>query len=103
MPAKSKFNSIETLISLEFMPAKSKLNSIETLISQELIDSEISHKECKIIFDENLKYEKIKENVRMIKSQKIDAKKDELKEDEGEKIESNKIIRENNRNRVFSF
>ena len=35
------------------MLAKSKLNSIETLISQALIDMEISHK-----------YEKMKENVR---------------------------------------
>ena len=34
------------------MLAKSKLNSIETLISQALIDLEISHEEFKAIADE---------------------------------------------------
>ena len=44
------------------------------------------------------KYEKLKENIEMIKSQKHDANKDKLNEDEGEKIETNKIPRENNGN-----
>ena len=44
------------------MLAKSKLNSIETLISQALIDMEISHEEFVAIFKEKDKYEKIKEN-----------------------------------------
>ena len=44
------------------------------------------------------KSEKSKENIEMIKSQKLDAKKDKLNEDEGEKIETNKIPRENNGN-----
>ena len=39
--------------------AKSKLNSIETLISQALIDMEISHEEFIAIFKEKDKYEKI--------------------------------------------
>ena len=64
------------------MLAKSKLNSIETLISQELIDLEISHEELKTIVKEKEKYEKMKENIRMIKSS------DELGENNG-------IIREN--------
>ena len=46
------------------MLAKSKLNSIETLISQVLIGMEISHEEFIAIFKEKDKYEKIKENLR---------------------------------------
>ena len=46
------------------MLAKSKLNSIETLILQALIDMEISHEEFIAIFKEKDKYEKMKENVR---------------------------------------
>ena len=50
------------------MLAKSKLNSIETLISQPLLDLEISHEEFKTIVKEKEKYEKMKESIRMIKS-----------------------------------
>ena len=50
------------------MLAKSKLNSIETLISQALIDLEISHEEFKTIVNEKEKYEKMKESIRMIKN-----------------------------------
>ena len=46
------------------MLAKSKLNSIETLISQALIDLDISHEEFIRILKEKDKYEKIKENLR---------------------------------------
>ena len=46
------------------MLAKSKLNSIETLICQALIDMEISHEEFVTILKEKDKYEKIKENLR---------------------------------------
>ena len=44
--------------------AKSKLNSIETLISQALFDIEISQEEYIAILKEKGKYEKIKENLR---------------------------------------
>ena len=44
------------------MFAKSKLNSIETLVPRALIDMEISHEE--LILKEKDKYEKMKENVR---------------------------------------
>ena len=74
------------------MLGKSKLNYIETLISQEWIDSEISLKKLKGITDEKEKYEKMKENIRMMKSQKSDAKKEKLNEEEAKKIESNKSI-----------
>ena len=46
------------------MLAKSKLNSIETLISQALTDTEISHEEFIAIFKEKDKCEKMKENLR---------------------------------------
>ena len=46
------------------MLAKSKLNSIETLISQALIDMDISHEEFLTILKEKDKYQKMKENLR---------------------------------------
>ena len=44
--------------------AKSKLNSIETLISQPLIDMEISPEEFITILNEKYNYEKMKDNLR---------------------------------------
>ena len=67
------------------MLAKSKLNSIEDLASQSLIDLEISYKEFKIVVNEKEKNEKMKENVRMTKS-------------DIESSENNKNIRRNNEN-----
>ena len=46
------------------MLAKSKLNSIETLVSQALIDMEISHEEFVTILKEKDKYENMKDNLR---------------------------------------
>ena len=50
------------------MLAKSKLNSIETLVSQKLIDMEVGHVE--ISFEKGLnerdKYEKMKENLKNV-------------------------------------
>ena len=48
------------------MLAKSKLNSIGTLVSQALIDMETSHEEFIAIFEEKDKYERMKENVRSV-------------------------------------
>ena len=45
--------------------AKSKLNSIETLVSQALIDMEIRHEEFITVLNEKDKSEKMKENVRL--------------------------------------
>ena len=53
------------------MLAKSKLNSIEALIYQALIDMEISHKEFVIILKEKDKYEKMKDNLRKMKTKNI--------------------------------
>ena len=60
------------------MLAKSKLNSIETLVSQALIDMEISHKEFITILKEKDKYEKMKENVRNI-SEKLEEKQENIR------------------------
>ena len=46
------------------MLAKSKHNSIETLISQTLIDMDLSHGEFVTILKEKDKYEKMKESLR---------------------------------------
>ena len=46
------------------MLAKSKLNSIETLVSQALIDMEKSHEEFTTILKKKDKYEKMKDNLR---------------------------------------
>ena len=46
------------------MFAKSKLNSIETLVSEALIDMEISNEEFITILKEKDKYEKMKANLR---------------------------------------
>ena len=46
------------------MLAKSKFNSIETLISQALINMDICHEEFVTILKEKDKFEKMKENLR---------------------------------------
>ena len=56
------------------MLAKSKLNSIETLVSLELTDMEISHEEFITISKEKDKYEKMKENVGIV-NEKLEEKK----------------------------
>ena len=74
------------------MLAKSNLNGIETLISQALIDLENSHEEFVAILNENEKYEKMKEDLRTMKSS------EELSKEEGKKNYNNKTISENKRN-----
>ena len=55
-----------------FMLAKSKLDSIDTLISQALIDIEISHEQFNAIIREKQKYQRMKENLRkLVKNKKI--------------------------------
>ena len=50
------------------MLAKSKLNSIETLMSQAIIDLEIIHEEFKLIVDKKKDYDDQKENIKNTKS-----------------------------------
>ena len=60
------------------MLAKSKLNSIESLVSKALIDMDINHEEFITILKEKDKYEKMKENVRNI-SEKLEEEKEKTK------------------------
>ena len=60
------------------MLAKSKLNSIVTLVSQALIDLEISHEEFITILKENDKFEKMKENARNV-SKKLEEKEENMR------------------------
>ena len=60
------------------MLAKSKLNSIETLVFRALIDMEISHEESITILKEKDKYEKMKESVRNV-SEKLEEKEENMR------------------------
>ena len=57
------------------MLARSKLNSIENKISEALIDNKISHEDFMTIPNEEKKYWEMKEGIRMMNSQRIDAEK----------------------------
>ena len=73
-----------------FILARSKLNSIESMISKPLIDSEISHGKYTAIINEEEKYRRLKETKRR------DIEKHKLIE--GKRIGINKVIREDNSN-----
>ena len=60
------------------MVAKSKLNSIETLVSKALIDMETSHKEFTTILKEKDKYEKMKKSLRNV-SEKLEEKQKNIR------------------------
>ena len=60
------------------MLAKSKLNSIETLVSQALIDIKITHVQFITILKEKDKYESMIENVRNV-SEKLEEKQENMK------------------------
>ena len=61
------------------MLAKSKLDSIETLVSQALIDMEISHEEFNAIIREKQKYERMKENVRNVSERSSAVKQENMR------------------------
>ena len=60
------------------MLAKSKLDSIETLVTQALIDMEISHEEFNAIIRQKQKNEKMKENVRNVSKKKENMRLDSV-------------------------
>ena len=60
------------------MLAKSKPNTIETLVSQALIDMEISHKKFIAVLKEKDKYEKMKKNVRNLR-EKFEEKQENMR------------------------
>ena len=68
--AKSKLNTIGTLLSSALNDSKIKLNTIGTLLSSALNDSKISHEEFTNIITEKNMYENIKENIRDTKEEK---------------------------------
>ena len=63
------------------MLARSKLNSIESKISKALIDNEIKQEGFETIIDEEKKYRELKENIRMMNSQRSNAEKINLMEE----------------------
>ena len=64
-----------------FILAKSKLNSIETLIFQALVDMEISHEEFVAIFKEKDTYEKMRENVKDVSERSSTEKQENMRLD----------------------
>ena len=66
------------------MLAKSKLNSIESKIYEALINNEISHEDFITIINEEKDCRELKENIRMMSSQRSDTEKINLIE-EGKK------------------
>ena len=63
------------------MLARSKLNSIKTMISQALVGFEMKHEECTAIINEQEKYRGLKKDIRMMSSQISDAEKNKLIEE----------------------
>ena len=55
------------------MLARSKLISIHTMISNALIDSEVGHEDYTTIINEEEKYRRLKEDLRMMTSQRSNA------------------------------
>ena len=80
------------------MVARSKLSNIEILTSKALKDYEISPEEYQTLINKEEKYKKLKEDSRMMKSEKNDVWKNKINEEKGRKNETNKNIRENTEN-----
>ena len=76
------------------MLVRSKLNSIKSKVSEALINSEISHEDFMVIINEEKNYRELKESIRMMNSQRIDAEKINLIK-EGKKIGLNEVIKRN--------
>ena len=66
------------------MLARSKLNSIESKISEALVDNEIGHEDFESVINQEKIYQKLDESIRLMNSQRSDAKKVNLIE-EGKK------------------
>lgn len=79
------------------MLARSKLNTIERIIFQALICLETSHEKYKTIINEEEKYGILKEDIRLMKSQRSNAKKMHWRK-KVKKIKISEIIRQNNEN-----
>ena len=76
------------------MLARSKLNSIESEIFEALINNDISHEDFTTIINKVKNYWKLKESIRVTKSQKGGTEKDNLIEERKRKG-IDKVIRQN--------
>ena len=76
------------------MLARSKLNSIGSKISEASMDNEISHEDLTTIINDEKSYRELKESIRMMKSQRCDAGKNNFIE-EGKRKGIDEIIRQN--------
>ena len=57
------------------MLARSELNSIESKISEALINNQITHEHFTTIINEEKNFWELKENIRMMKTQRSDTEK----------------------------
>ena len=76
------------------MLPRSKLNSIESKISEALINNEIRHEDFIANINQEREYQKLKESIRMMNSQRSDTEKNNLVE-EGKKIDIDEVIKDN--------
>ena len=76
------------------MLAISKLNSIESKISKAWSNNEIEHEDFVTIMDEEKKHRELKESIRVMISQRSNAEKNNLIE-EDKKIGINEVIKRN--------
>ena len=77
------------------MLPRSKLNSIENKISKALINNDISHEDFVTIIDEEKKRRVLKENIRMMKSQRSNTERNNLIKKGKKKIGINEVIKRN--------
>ena len=77
------------------MLARSKLNSIESKISKTLMDNGSSHGDFTTTLNEEKKYREMKESIRMMNSQRIDAEKVSLIEEGKKNIGIKEVIKHN--------
>ena len=64
------------------MLARSKLNSIESTTSKALIDNEMSYEDFRPVINEERNYRKLKESIRMMKSQRSNIERNKLIEND---------------------
>ena len=76
------------------MLPRSKLNSIESKITEALINNEIRHEDFIENINQEREYQKLKESVRMMNSQRSDTEKNSQIED-GKKAGIDEVIKRN--------
>ena len=74
------------------MLARSKLNCIKSKISEALINNEINHEDFMTIINEEKKYQELEGSIRMMNSQKSDAEKINLIEEDNHEVIKAKTV-----------